>query len=122
MVPFRFCAVLARYVSAPSRLSWFLSLVFPLFPLSRSHTVSSCCPVPPRFAACAFPRVWVGMTGSDSEEAGHVARAELATFKQDMANEVTHLQAALQRTVDDIVDATCPHAPGGRGGASGLGP
>ena len=44
-----------------------------------------------------FPRVWAGMTGSDSEEAGHVSPAELATFKQDMANEVAQLQAALQR-------------------------
>ena len=46
------------------------------------------------------------MTGSDNEEAGHVSRPELATFKQDMTNEVTQLQAALQRTVDDIVDTT----------------
>ena len=42
------------------------------------------------------------MTESDSEEAGHFSRAELATFKQDMANEVVQLQAALQRTVYDI--------------------
>ena len=59
------------------------------------------------------------MTGSDSEEAGHVSRAELATFKQDMANEVAQLQAALQRTVDDIVDATRSPAPGGGGGSNG---
>ena len=59
------------------------------------------------------------MTGSDSEEAGHVSQAELATFKQDMASEVAQLQAALQRTVDDIVDATCSPAPGGGGGNNG---
>ena len=59
------------------------------------------------------------MTGSDSEEAGHVSRAELATFKQDMANEVAQLQAALQRTVDDIVDTTRSPAPGGGGGSNG---
>ena len=56
------------------------------------------------------------MTGSDSEEAGHVSRAELATFKQDMANEVAQLQAALQRTVDDIVDTTRSPAPGAGSG------
>ena len=39
--------------------------------------------------------MWAGMTGSDSEETGHVSRAELATFKQDMANEAAKLQAAL---------------------------
>ena len=58
------------------------------------------------------------MTGIDSKGAGHVPQVELATFKQDMANEVAQLQAALQRTVDDIVDATCPPAPGGAGGAT----
>ena len=59
------------------------------------------------------------MTGSDIEEAGHVSRAELATFKQERANAVAQLQAALQRTVDDIVDATCSPAPGGGGGNNG---
>ena len=106
IVSFRSCAVFACSicccpVSAPS------------------HLVVPC---PLRLAASAFPKLWAGMTGSDSEGAGHVFQAELATFKQDMADEVAVLQAALQRTVDDIVDATCPHAPGGRGGASGLGP
>ena len=46
------------------------------------------------------------MAGSDSEEAGHVSRAEQAMFKKDMANEVAQFQAVLQRTVDDIVDTT----------------
>ena len=58
------------------------------------------------------------MTGSDSEEAGHVSRAELATFKHGMANEVVQLQAALHRTVDDIVDTTRSPALGGGGGSN----
>ena len=55
--------------------------------------------------------MWAGMTGSDCEGVGHVSQAELGTFKQDMANEVAQLQAALQRTVNDIVDATRSPAP-----------
>ena len=39
IVSFRSRAVLARYVSAPSRLSWFLFIFFPPFFLFR-------CPVP----------------------------------------------------------------------------
>ena len=57
------------------------------------------------------------MTGSDSEGAGPVYQAELATFRQDMANEVAQIQAALQRTVDTT---STPHAnslPGGQGKA-----
>ena len=31
------------------------------------------------------------MTGSDSEEAGHVSQADLATFRQDLENEMAQL-------------------------------
>ena len=78
----------------PRRLVGSCSLFFVSFfpfsvvPFPRRLVVLSCTA---RFAACAFPRVWAGMTGSDSEEAGHVSQAELATFKQDMANEVAQL-------------------------------
>ena len=46
------------------------------------------------------------MTGSDSEEARHVSQADLATFRQDVTNEMAQqmaqLQAALHRAVDDL--------------------
>ena len=82
-----FLAVLARYL--PRRLVCFL-FPFPFsFPFSvvPFRTTRHVVLYPPRFAACAFPKVWEGMTGSDSEGAGHVSQAELATFKQDMVNE-----------------------------------
>ena len=94
-----------------------------LLPLPRFHAVSSCCPVPLRFAACAFPGVRAGMTGSDSEEAGHVSPAELATFRQNMENEMAQLQAALHRAVNDLADTTRSPAPVGGGGSNdGPGP
>ena len=46
------------------------------------------------------------MTGSNSEETGHVSRVELAAFRQDMTNEVAQLQAALHRAVNDLADPT----------------
>ena len=52
------------------------------------------------------------MTGSDSDAAGLVSQGDLATLKQGMANKVAQLQAALQRTVVDIVDATRQPTPG----------
>ena len=55
------------------------------------------------------------MTGIDSEGAGPFTQAELDTFRQDIVNEVVQLQAALQRTVDYIVDAKRQSAPGGGG-------
>ena len=66
---------------------------------------SSVVPSPRRLVVlfCTAPLGCVRVTkgvgrhdGSDNEEAGHASRAELATFKQDMANEVAQLQAALQ--------------------------
>ena len=59
------------------------------------------------------------MTRRDSEEAGHVSRAELATFRQDMANEVAQLQAAPHRAVNDLVDTTRSPAPVGGGESNG---
>ena len=59
------------------------------------------------------------MTGSDSEEAGHVSRAELATFRQDTENEMAQLQAALHRAVNDLADTTRSRAPVGGGGSNG---
>ena len=84
----------------------FVSFFLFLFPLSRSAPSRRVVVYPPRFATCAFPRVWVGMTGSDSEKTGHVSRAELAAFRQDMTNEVAQLQAALHRAVNDLADPT----------------
>ena len=49
-----------------------------------------------RFAACAFPGVQAGMTGSDSDEARQVSQADLATFRQDVANEMAQQMAQLQ--------------------------
>ena len=63
------------------------------------------------------------MTGSDSEEAGHVSPAELATFRQNMENELAQLQAALHRAVNDLADTTRSPAPVGGGGSNdGPGP
>lgn len=45
----------------------------------------------------------------------------LATFEQDMTHEVAQLQAALQRTVNDSLDAMRQPVPGGTNGAGGLG-
>lgn len=53
------------------------------------------------------------MTGSDSDEAGSVSRADFATFKQDIGNEIAQLQLAVQRSINDLVDG---------GGAVGAGP
>ena len=93
----------------------FVSFFLFLFPLSRSAPSRRVVVYPPRFATCAFPKVWAGMTGSDSKGAGHVSQAELATFKQDMANEVAQLQAALQRTVDDTCLLYTSPSPRDRG-------
>ena len=93
IVPFRSCVVFDCSVSAPSRF-------FCCCPLSEPSCLVVLYPL--RLAESAFPKVWAGMTGSDCEGAGPFSRAELATFKQDMANEVAQLQAALQRMVDDI--------------------
>ena len=59
------------------------------------------------------------MTGSDSEEAGHVSQADLATFRQDVENEMAQLQAALHRAVNDLADTTRALAPVGGGGSNG---
>ena len=62
------------------------------------------------------------MTGSDSEETGHAFRANLATFRQDMENEMAQLQAALHRAVTDLADARSPAPVGGAGSNGGPGP
>ena len=62
------------------------------------------------------------MTGSDSEEAGHVSWADLATFRQDMENEMAQLKAALHRAVTDLADACSPAPVGGGGSNGGPGP
>ena len=59
------------------------------------------------------------MTGSDSEEAGHVSQADLATFRQDVENEMAQPQAALHRAVNDLADTTRALAPVGGGGSNG---
>ena len=42
-----------------------------------------------------------------------MSQADLATFRQEMANEVAQLQAVLTEAVKDMVDAARPSAPGG---------
>ena len=78
-----------------------------------------------RFAACAFPGVQAGMTGSDSDEARHVSQADLATFRQDVANEMAQqmaqLQAALDRAMNDFAATIRAPAPVGGGCAYGSG-
>ena len=59
------------------------------------------------------------MTGSDSDEARHVSQADLATFRQDVENEMAQLQAALHRAVNDLADTTRALAPVGGGGSNG---
>ena len=62
------------------------------------------------------------MTGSDSDGEAPVSQADLATFPQEMANEVAQLQAVLTEAVKDMVDAARPSAPGGgRDGAGRFG-
>ena len=49
--------------------------------------------------------------------------ADLATFKQDTANEFAQLRTMLQKTIDDLVDATRRTIPGEpTNGAGELGP
>ncbi|CAN0479145.1 unnamed protein product, partial [Laminaria digitata] len=62
------------------------------------------------------------MVGSDSDGEAPVSQADLATFRQEMANEVAQLQAVLTKAVKGMVDATRPSAPGrGSDGAGRLG-
>ena len=62
------------------------------------------------------------MTGSDSKGGGSVSQADLATLKQDMANEFAQLKSVLQKTMDDLVDATRRAVPGeGTNDAGGRG-
>lgn len=52
-------------------------------------------------------------TGSDSDEAGSVSRADFATFRQDIGNEIAQLQLAVQGSINDFVDG------GGTAGIAG---
>ena len=116
---FRSVPALSSPVMFPCRLvcPFFFYLFPPFFPPLFRCPV----PAPPRRVVLYRPsslRARSQGHGSDSEEAGHVSQAELGTFKQYMANEVAQLQAALQRTVDDIVDTTRSSASRGVGGAT----
>ena len=54
------------------------------------------------------------MPGSDGDEEAPASLADLATFKQEMANEIAQLQAALQRSMNDMIEASrCPAHGGG---------
>ena len=63
------------------------------------------------------------MTGSDSDEARQVSQADLATFRQDVANEMAQqmaqLQAALDRAMNDLAATIRAPAPVGGGCAYG---
>ncbi|MEP2579100.1 MAG: hypothetical protein ABJH75_16005, partial [Roseibium sp.] len=58
------------------------------------------------------------MTGSDGDEEAFASLADFATFKQRMANEVAQLQAAVQRSMNDIIEVSRRPALGGGGGPS----
>ena len=56
------------------------------------------------------------MSGSDRDEEAPASLADCAIFKQEMVNDVGQLQAALQRSVDDIIEVSrrLGHGGGGR--------
>ena len=59
------------------------------------------------------------MAGSDGDEEVFASLADFAPFKQNMANMIAQFQAPLQRSMNDIIEASrCPALEGGAGGAS----